>query len=71
MANGAPPAGEWSFGLFDCFDDVGACCLTLFCPCVTFRRIAAIVDQSGGHLLRERDALPPAGGVDGGASRRC
>ncbi|RLM64925.1 hypothetical protein C2845_PM16G09540 [Panicum miliaceum] len=24
-SNGAPPAGEWSSGLFDCFDDVGGC----------------------------------------------
>ncbi|KAF8703351.1 hypothetical protein HU200_032149 [Digitaria exilis] len=51
MANGAlgvqgnAPAGAWSSGLCDCFDDVGGCCLTIFCPCVTFGRIAGIVDQ--------------------------
>ncbi|CAN6235257.1 unnamed protein product [Urochloa humidicola] len=42
---GNPQAGAWSSGLCDCFDDVGGCCLTFFCPCVTFGRIAGIVDQ--------------------------
>uniref|UniRef100_A0ACD6ANF1 Uncharacterized protein n=1 Tax=Avena sativa TaxID=4498 RepID=A0ACD6ANF1_AVESA len=37
--------GEWSVGLFDCFGDCGTCCLTLWCPCVTFGRIAEIVDK--------------------------
>ncbi|PUZ47501.1 hypothetical protein GQ55_7G170100 [Panicum hallii var. hallii] len=45
MANSAPPGGAWSSGLCGCFDDVGGCCLTFFCPCVTFGRIAGIVDQ--------------------------
>ncbi|KAF7062987.1 hypothetical protein CFC21_069525 [Triticum aestivum] len=36
---------SWSSGLCGCFDDVGGCCLTFFCPCVTFGRIAAIVDK--------------------------
>ncbi|KAI0495119.1 hypothetical protein KFK09_025266 [Dendrobium nobile] len=35
----------WSTGLFDCFDDFGNCCLTFFCPCITFGRIAEIVDK--------------------------
>ncbi|PON59531.1 PLAC8 motif-containing protein [Parasponia andersonii] len=35
----------WSTGLCDCFDDVSTCCLTCWCPCVTFGRIAEIVDQ--------------------------
>ncbi|KAK1605637.1 hypothetical protein QYE76_029310 [Lolium multiflorum] len=37
--------GEWSVGLFDCFGDFGTCCLTFWCPCVTFGRIAEIVDK--------------------------
>ncbi|KAG2566698.1 hypothetical protein PVAP13_7NG172300 [Panicum virgatum] len=45
MANSAPPVGAWSSGLCDCFDDVEGCCLTFFCPCVTFGRIAGIVGQ--------------------------
>ncbi|OAY72081.1 Protein PLANT CADMIUM RESISTANCE 2 [Ananas comosus] len=35
----------WSTGLFDCCDDVGNCCVTFFCPCITFGRIAEIVDR--------------------------
>ncbi|XP_062113095.1 protein PLANT CADMIUM RESISTANCE 11-like [Humulus lupulus] len=35
----------WSTGLCDCFDDVSTCCLTCWCPCVTFGRIAEMVDQ--------------------------
>ncbi|CAN6338604.1 unnamed protein product [Urochloa humidicola] len=44
-AAGNPPAGAWSSGLFDCFSDISGCCLTIFCPCITFGRIANIVDQ--------------------------
>ncbi|KAF7012995.1 hypothetical protein CFC21_027129 [Triticum aestivum] len=36
---------SWSSGLCGCFDDLGGCCLTLFCPCITFGRIAEIVDK--------------------------
>ncbi|CAA7400863.1 unnamed protein product [Spirodela intermedia] len=35
----------WSTGLCSCFDDVGLCFLTWCCPCVTFGRIAEIVDR--------------------------
>ncbi|XP_052204344.1 protein PLANT CADMIUM RESISTANCE 2-like isoform X2 [Diospyros lotus] len=35
----------WSSGLFGCFDDVGNCCLTCWCPCITFGQIAEIVDK--------------------------
>ncbi|KAF7094817.1 hypothetical protein CFC21_097097 [Triticum aestivum] len=36
---------EWSVGLFDCFGDFRTCCLTCWCPCVTFGRIAEIADK--------------------------
>ncbi|XP_037466613.1 cell number regulator 11-like [Triticum dicoccoides] len=36
---------EWSVGLFDCFGDFRTCCLTFWCPCVTFGRLAGIVDK--------------------------
>ncbi|KAK1387042.1 Plant cadmium resistance 2 [Heracleum sosnowskyi] len=36
---------SWSTGLFGCFSDVPNCCLTIFCPCITFGRIAEIVDD--------------------------
>ncbi|KAJ4841914.1 Protein CADMIUM RESISTANCE 2 [Turnera subulata] len=36
---------NWSSGLCDCFDDVSNCCITCWCPCITFGRIAEIVDK--------------------------
>ncbi|XP_021910018.1 protein PLANT CADMIUM RESISTANCE 2-like [Carica papaya] len=36
---------EWSTGFFDCCSDVPNCCLTCWCPCITFGRIAEIVDR--------------------------
>uniref|UniRef100_A0A0A9C621 Uncharacterized protein n=1 Tax=Arundo donax TaxID=35708 RepID=A0A0A9C621_ARUDO len=42
---GPGAANQWSSGLFDCFDDCGLCCLTWWCPCITFGRIAEIVDR--------------------------
>ncbi|CAA7400862.1 unnamed protein product [Spirodela intermedia] len=35
----------WSTGLCQCCDDVGNCCITCWCPCVTFGKIAEIVDR--------------------------
>uniref|UniRef100_A0A2P2MA66 Protein PLANT CADMIUM RESISTANCE 2-like n=1 Tax=Rhizophora mucronata TaxID=61149 RepID=A0A2P2MA66_RHIMU len=37
--------GAWSSDLCDCFSDVPSCCLTCWCPCISFGRIAEIVDQ--------------------------
>ncbi|VAH69353.1 unnamed protein product [Triticum turgidum subsp. durum] len=37
--------GNWSVGLCDCFSDSGTCCLTCWCPCITFGRIAKVVDE--------------------------
>ncbi|KAK7320059.1 hypothetical protein RJT34_04789 [Clitoria ternatea] len=36
---------DWSTGLFDCFSNFKNCCITLWCPCVTFGRVAEIVDK--------------------------
>ncbi|XP_010506925.1 PREDICTED: protein PLANT CADMIUM RESISTANCE 7-like [Camelina sativa] len=36
---------QWTSGLFSCMDDVETACLTWFCPCVTFGRIADIADE--------------------------
>ncbi|TQD70138.1 hypothetical protein C1H46_044328 [Malus baccata] len=36
---------EWSSGLFGCGNECSTCCITYFCPCVTFGRIAEIVDE--------------------------
>ncbi|KAF5179037.1 Plant cadmium resistance [Thalictrum thalictroides] len=35
----------WSSGLCSCFDDIHTCCLTCWCPCITFGRIAEIADR--------------------------
>ncbi|KAG8366555.1 hypothetical protein BUALT_Bualt17G0092000 [Buddleja alternifolia] len=37
--------GPWSTGLCDCFSDVPNCCITCWCPCITFGQIAEIVDK--------------------------
>ncbi|KAF3936136.1 hypothetical protein ABW19_dt0200648 [Dactylella cylindrospora] len=31
--------GEWQHGMCDCFGDCGKCCLTCWCPCITYGRI--------------------------------
>ncbi|KAL7589304.1 hypothetical protein Lser_V15G37259 [Lactuca serriola] len=36
---------SWSSGLCDCCLDVPNCCITCWCPCVTFGQIAEIVDN--------------------------
>ncbi|KAF8653031.1 hypothetical protein HU200_062469 [Digitaria exilis] len=41
----ATPVAPWSTGLFDCFDDVGNCCVTFLFPCVTFGQVAEIADR--------------------------
>ncbi|XP_020255215.1 cell number regulator 2-like [Asparagus officinalis] len=35
----------WSTGLCDCCDDIGTCIITCFCPCITFGRVAEIIDR--------------------------
>ncbi|KAK9105940.1 hypothetical protein Scep_022784 [Stephania cephalantha] len=49
----APPQNvAWSTGLYDCCDDVGNCCITCWCPCITYGRIAEIVDQGSSSCGR-------------------
>ncbi|XP_020109195.1 cell number regulator 2-like [Ananas comosus] len=36
---------EWSTGLCGCCEDCSNCCVTCFCPCITFGKIAEIVDR--------------------------
>ncbi|KAJ7954297.1 protein PLANT CADMIUM RESISTANCE 2-like [Quillaja saponaria] len=35
----------WSTGLCDCFSDCRNCCITWWCPCITFGQVAEIVDK--------------------------
>ncbi|XP_021910081.1 protein PLANT CADMIUM RESISTANCE 2-like isoform X2 [Carica papaya] len=35
----------WSTGLCDCFSDCRNCCITCWCPCITFGQIAEIIDK--------------------------
>ncbi|CDP00822.1 unnamed protein product [Coffea canephora] len=37
--------GSWATGLCGCFSDVSNCCITCWCPCITFGQIAEIVDK--------------------------
>ncbi|XP_021299863.1 protein PLANT CADMIUM RESISTANCE 9-like [Herrania umbratica] len=39
------PEGQWTTGLYDCCDDPSNCLTTCFCPCITFGRIAEIIDR--------------------------
>ncbi|KAK2635841.1 hypothetical protein Ddye_030633 [Dipteronia dyeriana] len=45
ISNNSHASIPWSTGLCDCCDDVNTCCLTCWCPCITFGRIAEIVDR--------------------------
>ncbi|XP_023738715.1 protein PLANT CADMIUM RESISTANCE 3 [Lactuca sativa] len=40
-----PINGKWSSSLCACCSDVPNCCLTCWCPCITFGQIAEIVDK--------------------------
>ncbi|CAK9316844.1 unnamed protein product [Citrullus colocynthis] len=35
----------WSTGLCHCCNNISICCLTCWCPCITFGRIAEMVDR--------------------------
>ncbi|KAL2545984.1 protein PLANT CADMIUM RESISTANCE 2-like [Forsythia ovata] len=48
--------GRWSSGLCDCFSDVPNCCITCWCPCITFGHIAEITDR-GSTTCRVSGAL--------------
>ncbi|GAB4839233.1 hypothetical protein Ancab_028761 [Ancistrocladus abbreviatus] len=45
LYQGDSEGGRWSSGLCGCFSDVRRCCLTCWCPCITFGQIAEIVDK--------------------------
>ncbi|KAL3726719.1 hypothetical protein ACJRO7_031593 [Eucalyptus globulus] len=41
----------WSSDIFHCCDDPCSCCTTLFCPCVTFGRIAVFADEGSSSCV--------------------
>ncbi|KAL1203599.1 Protein PLANT CADMIUM RESISTANCE 2 [Cardamine amara subsp. amara] len=44
--------GEWSTGFWDCFSDCKNCCITCWCPCITFSQIAKIIDRGSTSLSK-------------------
>ncbi|GAY58928.1 hypothetical protein CUMW_190620 [Citrus unshiu] len=60
--------GPWSSGLCDCFSDCSTCCLTYWCPWITFGRIAEIVDQGSSckftNVIGHKIVLHAACGVN-------
>ncbi|KAL6292277.1 hypothetical protein ACE6H2_000419 [Prunus campanulata] len=42
---------RWSRGLFSCGEDICTCCITCFLPCITFGRIAEIIDEGQSSCL--------------------
>ncbi|KAF8389970.1 hypothetical protein HHK36_024490 [Tetracentron sinense] len=50
------PQIPWSTGLCDCGTDVRNCCITCWCPCITFGQISEIVDK-GSSSCRASGAL--------------
>ncbi|CDP21865.1 unnamed protein product [Coffea canephora] len=48
---------DWSSGLCDCIKDCRSCCLTCWCPCITFGRVAEIVDKGQSCKYKTRTFL--------------
>ncbi|KVI05433.1 Uncharacterized protein family Cys-rich, partial [Cynara cardunculus var. scolymus] len=63
--------GNWSSSLCACCSDVPNCCLTCWCPCITFGQIAEIVDKGNtscgvhGGLYALIEALICCGCISG------
>ncbi|KAI3413037.1 uncharacterized protein J3R85_016605, partial [Psidium guajava] len=41
----------WNTGLCDCFSDIKSCCITMWCPCITFGWISEIVDKGTSSCI--------------------
>ncbi|KAK6534944.1 hypothetical protein TWF281_006244 [Arthrobotrys megalospora] len=47
VTNHAGHPGPWEHGMCGCFGDMGKCCMTCWCPCITYGKIQ--------HRLRNND----------------
>ncbi|KAK6521808.1 hypothetical protein TWF506_002012 [Arthrobotrys conoides] len=47
VTNHAGKPGAWEHGMCSCFGDCGKCCMTFWCPCITYGKIQ--------HRLRNND----------------
>ncbi|KAF3090731.1 hypothetical protein TWF102_007326 [Orbilia oligospora] len=47
ITNHAGQPGPWEHGMCGCFGDCGKCCVTFWCPCITYSKIQ--------HRLRHND----------------
>ncbi|KAK6362274.1 hypothetical protein TWF730_005970 [Orbilia blumenaviensis] len=47
VTNHAGKPGPWQHGMCGCFGDCGKCCMTFWCPCITYGKIQ--------HRLRNND----------------
>ncbi|KAH7921872.1 PLAC8-domain-containing protein [Leucogyrophana mollusca] len=49
---------HWRYGLFSCFGEVGTCCFSCFCPCMSFAKNKKRLD----HLQDKGSSDPEHGG---------
>ncbi|XP_043713255.1 protein PLANT CADMIUM RESISTANCE 2-like [Telopea speciosissima] len=66
----------WSSGLFDCGADVKNCCITMWCPCITFGQISEIMNEgtscvSQGAIYALLMFLPGIGCIFSAGNRLC
>ncbi|KAH3753715.1 uncharacterized protein LOC127848140 [Dreissena polymorpha] len=79
-------AGEWSHGLFNCFDDFGICIVAYLAPCVQFGQNAEKVGEGSCFLcglvyfvpilniiewVTVRGKIREQNGIDGTACNDC
>ncbi|OMO95395.1 hypothetical protein COLO4_15923 [Corchorus olitorius] len=48
-----PQPPKWSASLCGCTADIGTCCITCCLPCITFGRIAEVVDQGQSSCIKQ------------------
>ncbi|KAF8638769.1 hypothetical protein AX17_001965 [Amanita inopinata Kibby_2008] len=46
---------DWSFGLFDCFDDAATCCMAMWCPCIIHAQNRRRLDHLNNQGIPDPD----------------